>query len=128
MTDHKFDYLAHIRGLLGLAVGAVAGFYLFQWLVSQGFYALAILGAVMGWACSYASRIHSPWLAVACGVSAAGLLVLAEWKAFPFIADDSFVYFLTHLYQLRGLTQIMLVLGIVFATWFGLGRPKTPRP
>ena len=53
--------------------------------------------------------------------------MLAKWKAFPFIADDSFVYFLTHLHQLKSVTLIMLVLGIVFAAWFGLGRPKAPR-
>ena len=127
MDDKKFDFVAHIRGVMGLAVGAVAGYYAFLWLVSQGFYALAIPGAMMGIACGYSSRIYSRVLAVACGASAASLLVFAEWKAFPFVADDSFVYFVAHLYQLKGVTLIMLVLGIVFAAWFGLGRPKSPR-
>jgi len=124
MQEKKFDINAHVRGVLGLVVGGVAGFFLFQWLVGQGFYGLAILGAVMGWACSYASRIYSPVLAVACGIGAATLSVFAEWKAFPFLADDSFSYFVSHLYQLKGLTLIFIALSTVFATWFGLGRPN----
>lgn len=127
MEEKQFDVVSHARGLLGLLVGAAAGFFLFQWLVSQGFYGLAIIGAVIGWACSYASRVHSLVLAIACGISAAVLSVFAEWKSFPFVADDSFGYFVTHLYQLKGLTLIFIVLSTVFAAWFGLGRPKAPR-
>jgi hypothetical protein len=127
MEEKKFDIVAHIRGLLGLLVGGVAGYYLFQWLISQGFYALAIPGAVMGLACGYASRIYSPVLAVACGLSAVLLSAFCEWKARPFVdGDGSFMYFLTHMHQLTGLTLIMFVLSIVFAAWFGLGR-RTPR-
>lgn len=125
MEEKKFDFVAHVRGLLGLLVGGVAGYYLFQWLISQGFYALAIPGAVMGLACGYASRIYSPVLAGACGVSAVLLSAFCEWNSL--VTDDSFVYFLSHLYQLRGVTLIMFVLSIVFAAWFGLGRPKLPR-
>jgi len=127
MEEKKFDTIAHIRGVFGLVVGGVAGYFLFQWLVGQGFYGLAILGAVMGWACSYASRIYSPLLAVAGGISAAILSVFAEWKAYPFIADDSFSYFVSHLYQLKVLTLIFIALSTVFAAWFGLGRPNPQR-
>ena len=125
MEDKKFEFIAHIRGVLGLVVGGIAGFYLFQWLVSQGYFALAIPGALMGLACGYASRIYSLVLAVTCGVSAAVLLVIVEWKVF--YANNSFVFFLTHLHQLDGVTLVMLALGIVFAAWFGLGRPKPSR-
>jgi uncharacterized membrane protein (Fun14 family) len=125
MEEKKFDVVAHVRGVLGLTIGGVAGFFLFQWLVSQGFYALAIPGALMGLACGYASRIYSIVLAIVCGVSAAGLLVFIEWKVFW--ANNSFVFFLTHLHELSGLRLVMLALGIVFAAWFGLGRPNPPR-
>ncbi|MDX1930923.1 MAG: hypothetical protein SFV81_30640 [Pirellulaceae bacterium] len=125
MEEQKFDVVAHARGLIGMLVGGVAGFFLFQWLVSQGFYGLAIPGAVMGLACGYASRIHSPVLAVACAIGAILLLPFAEWKVLPFVADDSFSYFLAHMHQLKPLTWIMFALGVVFAAWFGLGRPKT---
>ncbi len=126
MENKTFDIVAHARGVLGLLAGGAAGFFLFQWLVDQGFYGLAILGAVMGWACSSASRIYSPLLAVACGISAAILSVFAEWKAFPFVADDTFGYFISHLSQLKGLTLIFIALSTVFAAWFGLGRPIKP--
>jgi hypothetical protein len=127
MEEKKFDALAHARGFVGIIVGGAAGFFLFQWLVDQGFYGLAIPGAVMGLACGFASRIHSPILAATCGICATLLLPYAEWKVLPFAADDSLGYFLTHLNQLRPLTWIMFALGIVFAAWFGLGRPQSRR-
>jgi hypothetical protein len=127
MEEKNFDALAHVRGLLGMVVGGVAGFFVFRWLVSQGFYALALPGAMMGMACGYASRIRSPALAIACGISGAVVTVFAEWNAMPFVADESLAYFLTHMHQLKGLTLIMLALGIVFAAWFGLGRPNQLR-
>ncbi len=125
MENEKFDLVAHARGLLGLVIGGVVGLLIFQWMVKQGFYGLAIPGAVMGLGCGYASRIHSPLLAALCGISAFFLTAYAEWKSFPFIDDESFTYFLSHLHLLKGMTLIMFGLGIVFATWFGLGRPKT---
>jgi hypothetical protein len=124
MNEKQFDAVAHLRGVLGLIVGAVAGYFVFHWLVGQGFYALALPGAMMGLACGYASRIRSPLLAVLCGLTAAVLLVVFEWKELPFIADRSLAYFLAHLHQLKSFTLIMLALGIVFASWFGLGRAK----
>lgn len=125
MDEKRFDVVAHVRGLVGLIVGGAAGFFLFQWLVSQGYFALAIPGALMGLGCGYLSRIHSIVLAVACGVSAAVLLTYAEWKVF--YTNYTFARFLTHLHELDGVTLVMLALGIVFAAWFGLGRPKPPR-
>lgn len=125
MDEQKFDVLAHARGLLGMAIGGTAGFFLFQWLVSQNFYALAMPGALMGLACGYASRIYSPALAVVSGICAACLTVFTEWKFFPFRVDESFSYFLAHMHQCQTVTLIMFALGVVFAAWFGLGRPKT---
>lgn len=127
MPNSKFDVIAHIRGLAGLVAGGAAGFFLFQWLVGQGLYGLAVVGAIMGLACGYASQIYSPVLAIACGICAAILSVFAEWKAFPFIADDSFEYFVSHLHQLSGRSLIFIALSIIFAAWFGLGRPNPSR-
>lgn len=107
-----------------MIVGGVAGYFVFVWLVSQGFYALVLPGAMLGLACGYASKIRSPWLAAVGGVGATLLLIFCEWKTFPFVADDSFSYFVVHLHQLRGLTLIFLLLGILAGAWFSLGRPK----
>ena len=124
MSEQTFDAVAHLRGILGMVVGAVAGYFVFVWLVGQGFYALVLPGAMLGLGCGYASQIRSPWLAAIGGVAAALLLIYCEWKIFPFVADESFTYFVTHLYQLRGLTLIFLLLGILAGAWFSLGRPK----
>lgn len=128
MEKSKFDIVAHVRGVLGLAAGAIAGFYLFQWLAQQGFYALAIYGALMGLTCSFASRIYAPALAVICGVTAAGVLFVAEWKVLPFAADDSFAYFISHFHRKSIVQLAMFALGVVFAAWFGLGRAHPPNP
>ncbi len=126
MSDKSdFNAVALLRGILGMAVGAVAGYFVFEWLVEQGFYALVVPGAMLGLGCGYASGIRSPWLAVVGGISAATLLIFCEWKSFPFVADDSFGYFITHLHQLRGLTLIFILLGVIAGAWFSLGRPKT---
>jgi len=124
MSEKTFDVIAHLRGVLGMIVGAVAGYFVFVWLVDQGFYALVLPGATLGLGCGYASRIRSPWLAAIGGVGAALLLIFCEWKVFPFVADGSLSYFVAHLHQLRGLTLIFLLLGILAGAWFSLGRPK----
>ncbi len=124
MEPKSIDVVAIVRGLLGLVVGAVAGYFAFGWLVSQGFYALALPGALMGLAGGYASRVYSPLLGIISGIASVPLLLYCEWSQFPFIADGSFNYFVTHVHQLRAFTWLMLVLGVVFAAWFALGRPK----
>ena len=37
-----------LRGLIGAAVGGAVGYFAFGWLVSQGFYAVALPGVLLG--------------------------------------------------------------------------------
>jgi hypothetical protein len=121
----KVYIAAQLRGLLGAAVGGVIGYFLFAFLVRQGFYALAMPGALLGLACGYASGIRSLPLAAISGAAAFLLQILLEWKFFPFVADESLTYFLTHLHHLRPATLMMMALGVLFAIWFGLGRQRS---
>ena len=64
------------------------------------------------------ANARSLTLAISCGLLALVLGVFAEWKHFPFTKDGSFNYFVTHLFDLRPLTLIMIALGGLGGFWF----------
>ncbi len=63
-------------------------------------------------------------LAAVCGALALALGIFSEWRAFPFVADDSFGYFLAHLHQLRPVSMVMIGLGAVFGMYLALGSKR----
>ena len=111
-----------VSGLFGAVLGGALGYYAFFWMVRQGFYALILPGTLVGVGFGLLSRRESVTGGILCGVFAAALGVFAEWRFAPFLEDDRLVFFLTHLYQLRPVTMIMIALGGLFAFWFGRGR------
>lgn len=115
---------AVLLGLIGAAAGGALGYLVFGWILSQGFYAMIIPGAALGLGFALAARCHRAGYGVICAVLALGLGLFTEWKHFPFVADESFTYFLTHLQQLKPMTWIMIGLGCVFAFSFGQGRRR----
>jgi hypothetical protein len=112
--------------LAGALAGGIAGHFLFVWIARQGFYALVLPGALIGCVGGWLLRRRSPTFAVVCCVLALATGVVSEWRLAPFVADNSFSYFITHLHQLRPFTLIMIGLGALFAVWFGLGRSSAP--
>lgn len=121
-----------LLGLVGAAIGAVAGYYLCIWIARQGFYGIMLPGACVGWGCGALSGHRSVLLGVICGVLGLAAGIYTEWRMFPFAADEHLSYFLAHLHQLKGLTQILILFGTACAAWFGLGRaggawPRTTR-
>ena len=115
-------------GLLGALVGGVLGYYLYKLLLSQGFYGLAIPGAALGLGCGTLSGGYSKALGIVCSVLALGLSLFSEWKFFPFVADGSFEFFLTHLHQLKAWTLIMTAVGTFAGYWLGVGRERALIP
>jgi len=112
------------RGALGAAVGGVAGYFVFGWILGQGFYALVLPGAFVGLGCGYATRRRSTACGVMSAVVALALGTVCEARFRPFIADDSFQYFITHMHKLTPVTLIMLALGTMMGYWFGVGRER----
>jgi hypothetical protein len=112
--------LVFLPGLLGAALGGALGYFAFVWLARQGFYALALPGALLGIGCALLSKHRSHVLAAVCGIGAIALGIFSEWRLSPFIKDDSFLYFLSHLHQLRPITLIMILVGGVLGFWFAL--------
>lgn len=113
-----------LRGILGAIVGAAIGYAVFFFMAKQGLYAMVIPGALLGLGCGYLSGMPSIGLGTLCGLSAILLGLCIEWQFAPFIKDDSFSYFMTHLHDLRPMTLIMIALGGIFGFWFGKGRER----
>lgn len=118
------DIIGSLCGLAGGIVGAVLGYFVFHWIAGQGFYALAIPGTMLGLGWGLAARHRSYLDATICGILALGIGIFSEWKFAPFIADNSFGFFLKHLHQLKPITWIMIGIGVVAAVWLGAGRGR----
>jgi hypothetical protein len=123
VTDSKLDPLAIVRGATGAILGALAGAALFVGLSKIGLYALIAPGALTGIGAAWLSRVHSPVVGVISLVIGAAATVLSEWSQFPFIADDSLIYFVQNLHKLRSMALILGGIGIIAAFYFGKGQP-----
>jgi F0F1-type ATP synthase assembly protein I len=102
--------------IVGAAVGGILGYMAFHWITGQGFYGLILPGGLLGIGAGLA-RNKSLGLAVACGIAALALGIFTEWTFRPFIKDESFGYFLTHVFDLRPLTLIMIAVGGAVGFW-----------
>jgi hypothetical protein len=117
-----------VVGILGAMAGGVLGYVAFFWIASQGFYALMLPGGCVGLGGGLMVRDRSPLRAAVCGVFALVLGTFTEWRFAPFLKDGSLTYFLAHLYQLRPITLLMIVVGGAFGYWLALGREKDAKP
>ena len=89
-------------------------------------YGLAIPGGLLGLGAGM-FRTESKWVPVFCGVLGLILGFFTDWRIFPFSADGSLGYYLSHLQQLRPITWIMILLGAGVAFWVPFRRllPET---
>jgi uncharacterized membrane protein len=111
-----------ILGLVGAAIGGVIGYYGFFLLTREGFYGLALPGALLGLGCGALSGGQSSSLGLVCCGLACLLGIFTEWKFRPFVADDGFTFFVAHIHDLSHTTLFMMALGGFFGYWFGRGR------
>lgn len=102
--------------LVAAAVGGAIGHFIFEFLIRQSLYALALPGLGIGLGASIA-RNPSRILAGVLGVAALGLTLYSEWDNFKFVADPSWDYFVRNLGKLTMLTKIMIVGGVLSAVW-----------
>ncbi len=121
-TPAQFDRTAKLAaGFLAAVAGGLLGHFAFLWIARQGFYALALPGALAGLACGLVSKRNCLPVSFVCGGWALALGIFSQWRFAPFIKDTSLGFFLTHLQDLRPTTMIMILLGGVFGFWFALG-------
>src|SRR4051794_166205 len=83
----------------GALVGGILGFLAFSWIASQGFYALALPGGLLGLGAGI-GKARNILVAVTCGLAATALGLFTEWRYAPFVNDESLGYFLVHAFQL----------------------------
>ncbi len=116
-----------LLALAGALVGGIVGYFAFFWMVGHGFYALVLPGGLLGLGAGVVKN-RSTVLAVVCGLAALGLGLFTEWRSAPFVADESFGYFLTHIFQLNQVTLIMILVGSVFGFWVPFRRRERMSP
>ena len=116
-----------IRGLFGAAVGGTAGYFAFEWILRQGFYAMILPGAALGLGFGASTCERSSVYGLVSAILAVGLGVFVEWRFFPFVKDGSFTFFITHVHQLRPVSLLLIALGGVLAFWLGIGRTPVSR-
>jgi hypothetical protein len=110
-----------LHSVVGAILGGLLGYLAFGWIVTQGFYALALPGAAVGIGCGLLSTTRSLLRGILCGVAGLVLGFYSDWSQRPFLADDRFGYYLTHLHQLAPITLILIGLGGLLSFWFGKG-------
>ena len=114
-----------LRGIGGAVAGAVAGYFLFSFLLGSGFYAMLLPGALVGLGCSWSSKIYSVGLGMVAGCLALGLSVFLEWYLVTeFVEDNSLGFFLANMLELGPASLLMMVGGGFLGFWFGKGRPE----
>ncbi len=118
-----FSATAFLLGLGGAAIGATLGYLIYVWVLRNfGLDGLCIPGAMLGLGFGLAARRPHPAHGIVCGILALGLGVVTEWLNAPFVADDSFGFFLKNLNHLSVVTWIMILLGCFLAYSIGQGR------
>ncbi len=108
--------------LMAGCVGGAIGYFLFMWIARQGFYALALPGSLIGIGAGAVTGRRSVVLAAVCGFAALALGLFTEWRFEPFAADKSLGYFVGHIFSLQPITLLMVGVGVVVASYLGLGR------
>ena len=112
-------FVRSIPCLVGAVAGSVLGYLTFHWVLSHGFYALMLPGALLGLGCYGLSRHPSTPRGAACGLAGVALGLFAEWSAFPFRKDERLAYFLAHVHHLKVVTLLMIAIGGFLAFRFG---------
>jgi hypothetical protein len=120
------------RALAGAVLGGVLGYYAFFWIARQGYYALALPGALLGAGCGLTSSGRSAARGAACAVAGLALGLVISWQFDHPRGDPSLLEYTRHLTDTVPVTQIMIAAGGLGAFWFGRdslrGVGRTPRP
>ena len=112
-------------GILGAVLGAVVGFFLFQFLTQQGLYLIVLPGALVGLGCGFAAGSRSFVFAIIAVVVAIPATIVCEWKTDAYLCDDGKTLmgigeYVSRMVELRG-WQLPVFVGLngVIAFWLG---------
>ena len=113
---------AWVRGVIGAVLGGAAGYYLFMWLRTQGYYGLAMPAILLGLGFGIFAGRSMILGGLFCVVSGLALMIFCEWSTSPFAKDESLKFFLENISNLQTVTLGFMALGMAGAFWFGKGR------
>lgn len=110
--------------IIGAVFGAALGVLAYWLAVRKGYLLLAAVALAPGLGGGLAARRRSLAWGVVLGIASVVLAIVVEWRFWPFEADGSFAYFLTHLHHLPWKSQLSLIAGLVVGCYFGMGRDR----
>jgi hypothetical protein len=113
--------------LAGAVAGGAFGVFAFLWLSRHGYYGLIVPGGCVGLGAGI-GRARSRSLPMFCAALALMAGLYAEWRFSPFIVDNGWAYFLTHVAQLPVMTLCMIGVGALIGFWVPFRRGQDPRP
>ena len=125
-SPHNMKSKDNILVLLGALIGGVLGHFIFFWVTQQGFYGLILPGAGVGIGAGFFAA-KTKWMPISCGVFALLLGLFTEWRYSPFVKDESLGYFLTHIYELKPITLIMIIAGGFLGFWIPFGKTRSKK-
>jgi hypothetical protein len=113
--------------IAGAIVGGAIGFLLFGWLYNQGLYGPVLPGGLLGIGAGFA-KPRSNFIPIVCSIAALVVGLAAEAYYRPFMADPSFGFFVSHLFDLQPATLLLIGLGAAIGFWVPYRRlPRKPR-
>jgi hypothetical protein len=109
--------ISHLLGLVGAALGGVAGYFLYRWIASMNLYGGMIPGAFLGLGCGLLARHPSYARGVVCGIAGLALGLFADWTTTN--TDESFWEYVQDFKSVNRVLQLMILFGAVIAFWIG---------
>src|SRR5262245_45011574 len=103
MTKTQNNFLV----LSGAAVGGIIGHIAFLRLTHYGYYGLILPSGLAGLGAGI-FKSRSMVTSISCGILTLGFGIFSEWRYSPFLDDNSFAFFLTHMNQLAPVTLTMI--------------------
>ena len=113
---------AWVRGVVGAVAGGVAGYYVYTWLLTQGYYGLAMPAILLGLGFGLFSGRSMLLGGLFSAIGGLALMIFCEWSTSPFVKDESLKFFLENILNLKPVTLGFMALGMAGAFWFGKGR------
>jgi predicted transporter len=116
--------LAILRGIAGGAVGGVLGYFVFDWALTQGYYALVLPGSLVGIGCGLASRRKLLAMGVLSAIGAFAVGALADWNSLANPSPTVLEHLGTLLQPNRRMPAILIFAGVAISFYFGIGRDR----
>lgn len=105
-----------VRGLVGMGIGGVVGVWLFEWILTQGLYAIVLPGLFIGLGCGVLIQSRCILLQVIAGISGVSLGIYCDWK--HTLGYSNFFDYLKDFHHNPPIVIILIVLGGVFSFWY----------